>query len=79
MFEQIKRITGVKENHSILKSIKLLCIENDISIPQLEKELGFGNGAIYNWDNSYPSVEKIIKVAMYFKVSANYLLGLIEE
>ena len=79
MFEEIKRISGVKKNHSIVKSIKLLCTEKDISIPKLEKELGFGNGAIYNWDSSYPSVEKIVKVADYFKVSANYLLGLIEE
>lgn len=78
MFEEVKRIQGIKKNHSIVKTIKLLCTDKDISIPKLEKELGFGNGAIYNWDESSPSADKIVKVADYFKVSANYLLGLIE-
>ncbi|MHC1750697.1 MAG: XRE family transcriptional regulator [Cellulosilyticaceae bacterium] len=79
MFDEVKRITGTKENHSILKTIKLLCIESNISIPSLEKALGFGNGSIYHWDKSFPAADKIIKVAIYFKVSANYILGLIEE
>lgn len=79
MFEEIKRIDKQKEEHSIVESIKLLCVENDTSIPKLEKKLGFGNGAIYNWDKNSPSSEKIIKVAIHFKVSADYLLGLIAD
>lgn len=77
MFEKIRRIIGVKENHSVLKTIKLLCTEADISIPQLEKELGFSNGSIYNWDKSSPSADKVVKVANHFKVSADYILGLL--
>ena len=77
MFEEIRRISGIKENHSIVKAIKMLCTDQDISIPKLEKELGFGNGAIYNWDKFSPSADKLIKVALRFNVSTDYLLGLI--
>ena len=76
MFEEIRRINKQKAEHSIVKAIKLLCVECNTSIPKLEKELGFGNGAIYNWDEKSPSANAIIKVAIYFKVSADYLLGL---
>lgn len=79
MFEDIRRISSQKANHSIVKSVKLLCLESDISIPKLEKELGFGNGTIYNWDRSSPTMEAIVKVALYFKVSTDYLLGLVSE
>lgn len=76
MFEEIRRVNKQKAEHSIVKAIKLLCVEYNTSIPKLEKELGFGNGAIYNWDEKSPSVNAIIKVAIYFEVSADYLLGL---
>lgn len=79
MFEKIRRITGIKEEHSVLKCIKLLCLENDITIAELEKELGFSNGAISKWSNSSPTSDKIVKVAVKFGVSADYLLGLIEK
>lgn len=60
---------------SIVENIRWLCKQQNISIPKLEKELGFGNGAIYNWDKSSPSVDKLQKVADYFQVSTDYLLG----
>lgn len=77
MFEEIRRISAQKEDHSIVKAVKLLCLENDTSIPKLEKELGFGNGTIYNWDKSSPTMEAVIKVALHFRVSTDYLLGLV--
>jgi transcriptional regulator with XRE-family HTH domain len=45
-----------------------------MSIPKLEKELNLGNGAIYKWDKSSPSIDKLQKVAEYFNVSTDYLL-----
>lgn len=60
---------------SILVNIQKLCKENNTSVPKLEKELGFGNGSIYNWDKSSPSVDKLQKVAEYFNVSTDFLLG----
>lgn len=59
---------------SIVENIKSLCKQHDTSIPKLEKEFRFGNGAIYNWDKNSPSIEKLQKVANYFRVSTDYLL-----
>ncbi|MBU2701756.1 transcriptional regulator with XRE-family HTH domain [Sporomusaceae bacterium BoRhaA] len=59
---------------SILANIQLLCKKNSTSVPKLEKELGFGNGSIYNWDKNSPSADKLQKVAEFFKVSTDYLI-----
>ncbi|WP_138751883.1 helix-turn-helix transcriptional regulator [Paenibacillus sinopodophylli] len=59
---------------SIVENIRVLCKDAKTSIPKLEKELGFGNGAIYNWDKNSPSIDKIQKVADHFKVSVDIVL-----
>lgn len=58
----------------IVENIKQLCTQHQVTIPKLEKELGFGNGTIYNWAKSSPSVDKVEKVAKYFGVSINRIL-----
>ena len=55
--------------------LKDLCANKDSSLAKLERELGFGNGTIRNWDKNSPSVDKLQKVANYFKVSTDFLLG----
>ena len=55
----------------IVENIKELCVENNMSIPKLEKELGFGNGAIYTWRKGSPSIDKVRKVAEYFNVAVS--------
>lgn len=55
--------------------VKYLCTDTGISFAKLERELGFGNGTLRNWDKSSPSVDKLQKVANYFKVSTDFLLG----
>ncbi|MEI7027126.1 helix-turn-helix domain-containing protein [Paenibacillus sp. y28] len=59
---------------SIVENIKRLSKEKGTTIPKLGMELGFGNGAIYNWDKSSPSIDKIQKVAEYFKESVDVVL-----
>ena len=60
----------------LYQRIKALCERKRISIAKLEAELGFGNSSIKKWCRvSSPSVDKIIKVASYFDVSVDYLLG----
>lgn len=56
--------------------IKELCSKKGISISKLESELGFSNSSIKKWERiSSPSIDKIVKVASYFDVSVDYLLG----
>jgi len=59
---------------SLLENIQSLCKEYKTSLPNLEKELGFGKGAMYKWDTNSPSIDKIEKVANYFKVSLDRIL-----
>lgn len=56
--------------------IKELCDKKGITIAELERKLGFGNSSIKKWQNvSSPSIDKIVKIAGYFDVSIDYLLG----
>jgi len=56
--------------------IKGLCESNNITIAELERALGFSNSTIRKWGNSIsPSIDKIIKIAEYFNVSTDYILG----
>lgn len=64
---------------SLLKRIQELCKKEEISVPQLEQTLGFGRGALYKWEKSSPSTDKLRRVADYFGVSLDYLMGLTDE
>ena len=55
--------------------IRELCKTKHTSIPKLENILGFGSGTIVRWDKSSPSIDKLLKVADYFHVSVDYLIG----
>lgn len=60
---------------SIVKKIKDLAYDKDISIAALERESGLANGAIYKWDKSSPTIDKLNKVAQFLDVSVDYLLS----
>lgn len=58
----------------LYENIKILCDKNNISIPQLERELSFGAGTIYKWQSVSPSIDNLQKVAEYFKVTIDSLV-----
>ena len=60
---------------TLVEKIRSLANQRNMSLPQLEVELGVGNGTISRWKNSAPSTEKLSRVADYFGVSIDYLLG----
>lgn len=63
-------------NSVLYDRIKKLCAKRKITISKLESELGFGSSSIKKWEKtSSPSIDKILKVANYFDVSIDYLLG----
>lgn len=60
----------------IFSRIKELCAENNITLNKLEAELGMSASSISKWRYSVsPTIDKIAKVANYFNVSIDYLVG----
>ena len=55
--------------------VRHLCEKHNVSISRVENSVGFGNSTISKWESSSPSVEKLRKVADYFDVSVDYLMG----
>lgn len=60
---------------TIYGRIKELAEQQKLSIRSLEEKLGYGNGTIRRWEKQVPGVDKVQKVADYFGVSVDYLLG----
>lgn len=64
---------------NIYEKVLMLCEKNNIDKTTLEKKCGFSQNSINKWKKSAPSIDKIIKVAKFFNVSTDYLLGLTDE
>lgn len=59
---------------TLVDRIRELANRRNMSLPQLETTLGFGNGTISRWKKSSPSADKLKAVADYFNVSVDFLL-----
>lgn len=59
---------------SIVNNIRALCRENGISIRNLERTLGLGNGLVASWERKQPTVLKVKKIADYFGTTVDDLL-----
>lgn len=58
--------------------LKELREEKGLSISQLAKEIGVSAIAVSRWENCLrtPSIEILRILCIYFKISADYLIGL---
>ena len=63
------------------ENIKSLRLSYNLSQVELASALGVSKQCISNWENDYiqPSVEMLIKIAKYFNVTTDYLLGLTDD
>lgn len=62
----------------LLERINLLRLQPDgtcLSFKTIEIATGLSKNSIHNWGESTPSGDKIKKVANYFDVSVDYLVG----
>lgn len=61
--------------------IKFLRNERGIGQNQLSRELGLSNASVSYWETGKqePCAEAIFKLAQYFDVSSDYILGLIDD
>lgn len=63
----------------VYEKIAELCKAKGMSIRQLQQAVGLPNGVIGRWRESSPNSDSISKVADYFGVSVDWLLGRTEE
>lgn len=63
------------------ETIKQLRIEKTLTQPQLAKAIGVSNGIISTWENNLnePKATYIKRLAIFFDVTTDYLLGLEDE
>ena len=60
---------------TIFERIKELSKKRNISVKELALQLGFSENLFYRWKTTNPKAEDLAKVADYFNVSVDYLLG----
>lgn len=58
----------------MVEKIRKLCKQHGITLAQLEKMLGFGNGTISRWNENRPSVDKVKAVSDCLNVTVDELL-----
>lgn len=59
----------------LMDRVRALCKVNSISYSTLEDAAGLARNSVRKWGTSIPSGDRILKVAQYFDVSVDYLLG----
>ena len=60
---------------TLFERIKSLAKSKNKNVKQLALELGFSENLFYKWKTSSPKAKDLEKVAEYFNVSVDYLLG----
>ncbi|MDR3021802.1 MAG: helix-turn-helix domain-containing protein [Clostridiales bacterium] len=63
---------------TLYETVMMLAKSFNIEISQLEKNSGLSNGSINRWTVQYPRTEVLTKVAKYFNVSIDFLVGISE-
>jgi len=64
---------GRKNTGSIIRE---LCTERNVTIQELEKKCGLGNGSVKRWEiGSSPTLKAMIAISDFFNVSIDYLAG----
>ena len=68
-------ISGRERREQIIKILN--SSETPVAGTELAKELGVSNGMISNWENDVnePGLSHIKNIAIFFDVSADYIVG----
>ena len=59
--------------------LKFLADKQGKSINDVERDMGYSQNTLYRLKRTNPSAKKLTEIADYFNVSADYLLGRIDE
>ena len=65
----------------LARRLKALSQEKGLAQNSFAKEINVSNASVSYWENAkqIPSAEVIYKIAIYFGVSADYILGIKDE
>lgn len=63
------------ENKNLFQIVKTLCREKGITQKELAKIIDVSQNTIKNWENNLPNSDTLLKIADYFGVTTDYLLG----
>jgi len=69
------------DNKHFSKALKDLRLEKELGQVTLAKALNYSKSSIGEWETGahFPSVDALIKIAIFFDVRINFLLGLEDE
>lgn len=60
---------------NLYNKVKELCRDKNITQKQLADIIGINQNTIKTWENKLPNSETLVKIADYFGVTTDYLLG----
>ncbi|MGM0124898.1 hypothetical protein IGI37_002292 [Enterococcus sp. AZ194] len=60
---------------TVFEMIKKLATDRGVSVSKVASDLGFSENLFYRWKTSEPKARDLEKVAKYFDVNVDYLLG----
>lgn len=63
------------DNIKLVDNIKRLCLERNVTVSQLERELFLSPGLISRWAKSTPSLDRILDVAEFLGVSVDDIIS----
>lgn len=65
-------------NNKFKIRLKELRLERKLTQQELSKMLGFGRTTVNEWEikGNEPNIDTLIKIAQFFEVSLDYLVGL---
>lgn len=69
------RLLGGNIDMTVFERIKKLANEHGKAVSKVATDLGFSENLFYRWKTSEPKARDLEKVADYFNVSVDYLLG----
>ncbi|MDF2880144.1 MAG: helix-turn-helix family protein [Clostridiaceae bacterium] len=59
----------------LVENITQLCETRNLTFAELERNVGLSNNSIRRWVSNCPSIDKLVKVADYFNISLDCLVG----
>ncbi len=63
------------ESYTFSERVYTLAKNKNVPMVQVERNIGIAEGGHFKWEKSKPKFETLIKLADYFDVSVDYLLG----